>query len=87
MAYESKVTRQGRTTIPKPLRDKYGIFEGDTVSYVDLGDHMAILPVPKEPVKVLTGLGIGAKESVDEMRKESLESARRLVDKKFKGRF
>lgn len=85
MAYEVKVTRQGQTTIPKPLRGKYKIDEGDRVIYVDLGDHMAILPTPKHPLKVLEGLKVDVKESVHEMRKEALEAAQRLVDKKLKG--
>jgi AbrB family looped-hinge helix DNA binding protein len=46
MAYEVKVTGQGQTTIPKPLREKYAIYEGDMITYVDLGDHIAVLPVP-----------------------------------------
>ena len=85
MAYEVKVTRQGQTTIPKPLRDKYMIEEGDKVVYVDLGDHLAVLPVPKQPVKALEDLRIDVKESVYEMRKEALETAQRLVDKKLEG--
>jgi len=85
MAYEVKVTRQGQTTIPKPLREKYMINEGDKVVYVDLGDHVALLLVPKHPVKALGDLKIEAKESVYEMRKEALETAQRLVDKKLKG--
>jgi len=83
MAYEVKVTRQGQTTIPKPLRQKYMIDEGDRIIYVDLGDHVALLPVPKDPVKALEGLRIDVKESVYEMRKEALEAAQRLVDKKL----
>ena len=85
MTYEVKVTRQGQTTIPKPLRAKYMIDEGDRIMYVDLGDHMAVLPVPKSPVKALEGLKIDVKESVYEMRKEALETAQRLVKKKLEG--
>jgi len=85
MAYEVKVTRQGQTTIPKPLREKYMIEEGDKIVYVDLGDHLAVLPVPKQPVKALEDLNIDVKESVYEMRKEALETAQRLVNKKLEG--
>jgi len=84
MAYEVRVTRQGQTTIPKPLREKYAIREGDKVTYVDLGDHIVVLPVPRDAVKILESLGVEAKESVHEMKKESLETARRLVDKKLR---
>ncbi len=85
MAYEVKVTRHGQTTIPKPLREKYKIEEGDTILYIDIGGHIAILPVPKEPLKVLEGLQIEA-GPVHEMRKEALETAQRLVEEKFKER-
>jgi AbrB family looped-hinge helix DNA binding protein len=85
MTYEVKVTRQGQTTIPKPLRVKYLIDGGDSVMYIDLGDHMAVLPVPKSAVKALQGLKINVKESVCEMKKEALETAQRLVKKKLEG--
>lgn len=75
MAYEVRVTRQGQTTIPKDLREKYRIKEGDKIIYVDVGDHMAVLPLPKEPLKVLEGLRLDVKESVYKMRKEALEAA------------
>jgi len=84
MAYEVKVTRQCQTTIPKAIRKKYMISEGDKILYVDLGDHVAILPVSKHPIKDLKGLEIDVEESVSEMRKEALEAAQRLVDKKLK---
>ena len=84
MAYEVKVTRQCQTTIPKAIREKYKIDEGDSVIYVDLGDHIAVLPVYKHPLEELKNLQIDVKESVHEMRTEALETAQRIVDKKFK---
>jgi AbrB family looped-hinge helix DNA binding protein len=83
LAYEVKVTRQGQTTIPKELRDKYGIEEGDTVLYIDVGDHMTILPVPRDPLKILEGLRIEEKGSVYEIRREALKTARKLVEEKL----
>lgn len=83
MAYEVKVTRQGQTTIPKPLREKYEIEEGDTVLYIDVGDHITVLPIPKDPLKVLEGLKIDEKGSVYEIRKEALRTAQRLVEEKL----
>lgn len=82
MAYEVKVTRRGQTTIPKPLREKYEIREGDKVLYIDVGDHMTVLPVPRDPLDVLSGLRIEEEETVHEMRREALETARGLVEEK-----
>lgn len=84
MAYEVKVTRQCQTTIPKAIRKKYGIDEGDSIIYVDLGDHVAMVPVSKHPIKELKDFKIDAEESVHEMRMEALETAQRLVDRKLK---
>ena len=84
MAYEVKVTRQCQTTIPSAIRKKYKIDEGDSVIYVDLGDHVVMLPVPKHPVKELLDLRIDVKESVQDMRKEALKTAQHLVEKKLK---
>lgn len=85
MAYEVKVTRQCQTTIPLEIRKKYKIEEGDSVIYVDLGDHIAIVPVSKTPLQDLKNLKIETKQSVSEMRKEAQETAERLVDRKLKG--
>lgn len=84
MAHEVKVTRQGQTTIPKPLREKYGIKEGDGVIYIDLGDHIAVVPVPKQPLKLLEGLKLDVEDSVHEMRKEARKTAQKLVEENLK---
>lgn len=83
MAFEVKVTRQGQTTIPKPLRKKYAIEEGDTVLYIDVGDHVAVLPVPKDPLMVLRGLRIEEKGSVFDIRRAALKTAQKMVEQKF----
>jgi AbrB family looped-hinge helix DNA binding protein len=85
MAYEVKVTRQCQTTIPNAIRKKYKIAEGDSIIYVDLGDHIAIVPVSKHPIEDLKDFKVETKQSIPEMRKEALQTAQRLVDRKLKG--
>ena len=85
MVYEVKVTRQCQTTIPSAIRKKYKINEGDRIIYIDLGDHIAIVPVSKHPFKDLKNSKIGVTESIEEMRKEALQTAQKLVDRKLKG--
>ena len=75
MAYEVKVTRQGQTTIPKELRDRYRIKEGDKVLYIDVGSHMIVLSMPKDPLKELQALRIKDKRTIAEIRKEICKSA------------
>lgn len=75
MAYEVKVTRQGQTTIPKELMDKYRIREGDRVLYIDVGGHMLMLPLPRDALKELQALRIRDRRTVAEIRKEIYGSA------------
>ena len=75
MAYEVKVTRQGQTTIPKELRDRYNIKEGDRVLYIDVGGYMVVLPMPKDPLKELQALRIKDRRAIGGIRKEVYRSA------------
>jgi len=75
MAYEVKVTRQGQTTIPKELRDRYDIKEGDRVLYIDVGGYMVVLPMPKDPLKELQALRIKDRRTIAEIRREIYRSA------------
>jgi len=75
MAFEVKVTRQGQTTIPKELRDRYRTKEGDKVLNIDVGGYMVVLPMSKDPLKELQSLRIRDERSIAENRKEIYRSA------------
>lgn len=68
MQYEGKVTRQGQITIPKRIRKRYSIREGDRVTYVDLGDHIVVLPRTKNSIKTLLSLKVRTKDSVQKIK-------------------
>jgi AbrB family looped-hinge helix DNA binding protein len=80
--YDSKVTRQGQTTIPKDIRDKYGIDEGDEVTYIDLGDHIVLLPKPRNPIEALKKLQVPDDASTHEIKQIALDAAKRDVEKR-----
>jgi AbrB family looped-hinge helix DNA binding protein len=70
MTSEVKVTRKGQTTIPAPLRDKYGIEEGTRLVVLDTGE--GILFRRAESTNDLAGSG-SSKATPKEMK--------RLLDK------
>ena len=84
MLYDSKLTRQGQTTIPKTLREKFGMDEGDDVTFIDLGDYIAILPKPSNALETLKQLEVDDLASVPEIKKTALETAQREVEEKSK---
>jgi AbrB family looped-hinge helix DNA binding protein len=85
MLYDSKVTRQGQTTIPKSIREKYGIDEGEEITDVDLGDHIVLMPKPRDPMEALKRLQVEEGASVHEIKGAALDAARRDVEKRHAG--
>lgn len=64
---KTKVTRKGQTTIPSPLRKKYGIKEGTTMLVQDADG--AIVMIPLMGVEQLAGMDAG-KYDARKMKKE-----------------
>ena len=79
--YESRITRQGQTTIPKDLREKYGLEEGDEVTYIDLGAQIILLPKPKDPIEALKKIKVDSEKSIEEIKREALEAATQAANR------
>lgn len=69
-----KVTRRGQTTIPKEIRKKYGIREGDDILVEDEDGKIVIRIIPK--IEELAGIDTEfgtpeeMKAEVERLRKE-----------------
>jgi len=55
----SSVTKKGQTTIPAAIRKRHRIRGGDRLVWLDDGEVIRIVPVPKDPLKALRGAGQG----------------------------
>ncbi|WP_456365998.1 AbrB/MazE/SpoVT family DNA-binding domain-containing protein [Thermococcus sp.] len=42
-----KVSSKGQIVLPKIIREKFGIREGDEIEVLDLGDEIVLVPVKK----------------------------------------
>lgn len=56
---ETSVTKKGQTNIPAAIRKRHQIHEGDRLVWLDDGEVIRIVPVPKDPLKALRGAGKG----------------------------
>ena len=70
------VTKKGQATIPKKLREKYGIKDKVLIEESEKGIILKPLPSPDEDFGSLKSVFKGkiARELIEEARKEELES-------------
>jgi len=69
MSETTRVTDKGQTTIPKELREKYGINPGDEVIWVDTGDGLRLVRAGDD-----SGRGMLAEGLDEDERAELAES-------------
>lgn len=56
---ETSVTKKGQTNIPAVIRKRHHIEEGDRLAWLDDGEVIRIVPIPKDALKALRGVGSG----------------------------
>ena len=56
---QTAVTKRGQTVIPAPIRKRYRIEEGDSLVWIDDGTSIRVVPVARDPIRALRGLGRG----------------------------
>ena len=58
----AKITARGQTTIPKRIREKAGLLEGDVVAFEIEGDHLIVRKVARGMDEYLQGLSATVSE-------------------------
>lgn len=66
----SRVTDKGQTTIPKPLREKYGISPGDEVRWIDTENGIRLVKAEQSSAR-----GLLAPDEADRDEREALAEA------------
>ncbi len=75
---QTTVTRRGQTVIPSPIRKRHQIQDGDRLVWLDDGDTISIVPVPRDPIKALRGSGRG-----ENLVEQLLEQRKRDLNREF----
>jgi AbrB family looped-hinge helix DNA binding protein len=71
-----ELDKKGRVTVPKEYRRELGI-QGK-VLVINAGDHLKLMPIPKDPVKALRG-AFTIRKSFKELRKQAEAEAEKEV--------
>ncbi len=56
---QTSVTKRGQTVIPAAIRKRYHIEDGDQLVWLDDGEAITVVPVPRDPIQALRGRGKG----------------------------
>lgn len=56
---QTSVTKRGQTVIPAAIRKRYHIEDGDQLVWLDDGQAITVVPVPRDPIQALRGRGKG----------------------------
>lgn len=56
---KTAVTKRGQTVIPASIRKRYHIDMGGHLVWLDDGETIRVVPVPKDPLQALRGCGRG----------------------------
>ena len=81
---QTTVTGRGQTAIPAKLRKKYGIDDQTKLEWIDEGDALKVIPVPKDPVASYKGKskGKGLTKILLETRKEERKREEKILRRK-----
>ena len=84
MITDIKVGKKGRLVLPKKIRDKYGVKEGDRILLREFGSQILLIPINRyeKPTKALHG-SVKTEKRIDEPK----EAARKYIRKKLTEEF
>jgi bifunctional DNA-binding transcriptional regulator/antitoxin component of YhaV-PrlF toxin-antitoxin module len=58
---KTAVTKRGQTVIPSRLRKRYAIDEKTFLQWIDTGDTIKVIPIPRDLLGALRGIAKGEK--------------------------
>ena len=84
MAIDVVVGKEGRLVLPKKIRDKYGVKEGDRILVREFGAQILLIPVDRydKPTKALHG-SVMTRKRIDEPKEVAREYMRRKLAEEF----
>jgi len=73
-----ELDQKGRLTLPKKIRKSLDI--GKKVLVINAGDHLKIIPLPSDPLRILHG-AFNTKKTFKELRKQAELTVQKEAEK------
>lgn len=80
----NKISSKGQIVIPVALREKYGLKANSSIRVLEIDGHIAVIPIPEDPIKAAKGMlrgGQAAARHMADIRAEEQE-----IERKKRGR-
>lgn len=77
MTIKTTISKRGQTAVPADICKKYGIEAGHKIAWLDLGNMITIMPVPRSPIKSFRGSSSNLLKTLIEERKKEREREKR----------
>ena len=84
MTIDIVVGKEGRLVLPKKIRDRYGVKEGDRILVREFGSQILLIPVDRydKPTQALHG-SVRARKRIDEPKEVARKYVRRKLAEEF----
>ncbi len=73
------VGRRGQVTIPRTIRRRLGIQEGDRIAFLPAEDHIVLYPLPKSLLDLRGSVPVAGPQDLSAVRRQAIESHARQV--------
>ena len=72
------LTKRAQTVVPAAIRRRHNVKPGDTLAWIDDGETIKVIPLPRDPIRALRGCakGEGLVQRLLESRREDRERER-----------
>jgi AbrB family looped-hinge helix DNA binding protein len=76
----SEVGRRGQVTLPRAIRRRLNLQEGDRVAYVSRGEEVVLLPLTRTLLDLRGSVPLSEPQDFDAIRRKVVEEHARKVD-------
>jgi len=63
-----RLDNKGRVTLPKEIRESLNI--GEKILVINAGDHLKMIPLPRDPIRILHG-ALNIRKSFKDLRRQA----------------
>ena len=69
-----RVRHRGQITLPRTIRNRLDLKEGDQIAFLERGDEIVLLPLTKSLLDLRGSVSVSGPQDFDEVRRQTIET-------------